>query len=131
MKKTGILNPELSRAIAELGHNHMICVGDAGLPIPEHVQRIDLSLVAGVPLVEQVLRALETEIVVQGVLLAHETDDHAPQLSNLVGQLWTTVENKRISHEQLKKHLDDCRFVIRTGEFTPYANVILVCGVPF
>jgi len=53
MKKHGILNPELSRAIAELGHNDMVLVGDAGMPIPEHVQRIDLSLVAGVPLVEQ------------------------------------------------------------------------------
>lgn len=131
MKKHGILNPELSRAIAELGHNHMICIGDAGLPIPEHIERIDLALVKDVPLVSQVLKALEAEVAVQEVILAAETDRVSPNVSELVSDLWPDAKNSRVSHEQLKQLMNDCRFVIRTGEFTPYANVILVSGVPF
>lgn len=131
MKKQGILNPELSRAIAELGHNHMICIGDAGLPIPEHVERIDLALIKDVPLVKQVLDALEAEVAVQEVILARETDEVSPQISSKVADLWPDAKSTRVSHEELKQLMNDCRFVIRTGEFTPYANVILVSGVPF
>lgn len=131
MKKHGILNPELSRAIAELGHNHMICIADAGLPISHDVERIDLALTANVPLVAQVLEALAGEVVVQQTILASETDSVSPQVTQSVDTLWPGVATSRVSHEEFKKLTDQCRFVIRTGEFTPYANVILVSGVPF
>lgn len=36
-----------------------------------------------------------------------------------------------ISHEELKEELKKCKAVIRTGEQTPYANVILRSGVVF
>lgn len=131
MKKQGILNPELSRAIAELGHNDMILIGDAGMPIPEHVHRIDLSLVAGIPLVEQICKALEAEIVVERIVLAEETDSRSPKFAETMNGIWPNINSERVTHEELKKMMDNCRFVIRSGEFTPYANVLLVSGVPF
>jgi len=64
-------------------------------------------------------------------VLANETDERSPQFAKSIATIWPGVETKRVSHEQLKKMMNDCRFVIRSGEFTPYANVILVSGVPF
>ena len=131
MKKRGILNPDLSRVIAELGHFDKFCIADAGLPIPEHIERIDLSLAKDIPLVEQVLRALEQEVEVAEIRVAKETREVTPALSAVVDSLWPKVSQVEITHDQLKAELQDCKFVIRTGEFTPYANVILVSGVPF
>ncbi len=33
MKKAGLLNPDLSKTIASLGHTDTLCIADAGLPI--------------------------------------------------------------------------------------------------
>ena len=49
MKKRGILNAQLSYLIAALGHKDLFMIGDAGMPIPEDVEMVDLVLTAGVP----------------------------------------------------------------------------------
>jgi len=36
-----------------------------------------------------------------------------------------------VSHEELKRLSQKAAAVVRTGEFTPYANVILYSGVVF
>ncbi|PFV41789.1 D-ribose pyranase, partial [Bacillus cereus] len=36
-----------------------------------------------------------------------------------------------VSHEQFKEHTKKAKAIIRTGEATPYANVILHAGVIF
>jgi D-ribose pyranase len=36
-----------------------------------------------------------------------------------------------VSHESFKARTSDAKAVVRTGEFTPYANVILIAGVVF
>lgn len=43
MLKTGILHPQLARVLAELRHKDTLVIGDAGLPIPKGVERIDLG----------------------------------------------------------------------------------------
>ncbi len=131
MKKSGILNPELAKQIAMMGHLDKVCIADAGLPIPVGATRIDLSLIPGVPLVSQVLEALKVDLEVEGVILAHETDAVTPTFSKFVEELWPDAESSRVSHKEFKALLAECRFVIRTGEFTPYANVILVSGAAF
>ena len=131
MKKSGILNPELAKQIALLGHFDKICIADAGLPIPVGATRIDLALVKDLPLVQQVLEALSLDLQVQEVITASETSTHAPGLVRLTADLWPEAEQNQLSHEDFKKLLGECRFIVRTGEFTPYANVILVSGVPF
>ena len=44
MLKGGIFHPQLSRVLAELRHMDTIVIGDAGLPIPKGVERVDLGL---------------------------------------------------------------------------------------
>jgi D-ribose pyranose/furanose isomerase RbsD len=38
---------------------------------------------------------------------------------------------ERVPHEEFKAQVGHARFVVRTGEATPYANVLLRAGVPF
>ncbi|NMR96599.1 D-ribose pyranase, partial [Vibrio parahaemolyticus] len=65
MKKRGILNGELSKLIAEMGHMDMILIGDAGMPVPKGVKLIDLALVEGIPSFIEVLKAVLEDLEVE------------------------------------------------------------------
>ena len=127
MKKHGLLNPDLNRAVARLGHTDLVVVADCGLPVPSHVPIIDLALVFGIPRFTQGLDALLAEIVVETGLAAEEVRGPAADdwLQERLGDV------SYVPHEEFKKRVADAAFVVRTGETTPYANVILRCGVPF
>ncbi len=129
MKRTGILNAGLNFQLSKLGHTDTLVVADCGLPQPAGVPVIDLAVVFGVPGFEQVLRAIAGEIVVEAAVLATETTDRNPAVVELVGSLFGPPE--AVSHERLKELSRHARLIIRTGEATAYANVILRCGVPF
>ncbi|AKF27269.1 ribose pyranase [[Brevibacterium] flavum] len=109
--------------MARLGHTDTWAVADCGLPIPEHVEIIDLALVFGIPTFEQVLNALKPEVVVEGAVIAEGTPERIREMVD------TDVEV--VTHEELKAQLAGCAFVIRTGETTAYANVIFKSGVAF
>jgi D-ribose pyranase len=47
MKKTGIINRDVSALVAQMGHYDALMISDAGFPIPRGVPCVDLSLVAG------------------------------------------------------------------------------------
>ena len=49
MLKSGIFHPQLNRVLSELRHKDMLVIGDAGLPIPKGVERVDLGWKAGSP----------------------------------------------------------------------------------
>lgn len=127
MKKHGLLNPELNRAVARLGHTDLVVVADCGLPVPSHVPVIDLALVFGVPRFTQVLDALLAEIVVEGAVAA--TEVHGSEADGWLRERLDHVTY--LPHVDFKSRVHDASFVVRTGETTPYANVILHCGVPF
>ncbi len=131
MKKFGILNQPISAVIAGLGHTDMLVIADAGLPIPPEVERIDLALVQGVPGFLQTVQAVLLEMQVDKVILATETDDNSPHIAEALKVLLPGVLFEWVSHARLKELSHGAVAVIRTGEFTPYANVILVSGVTF
>ena len=130
MLRHGILNARLAGALARLGHTHQVVIADAGLPLPYGVPGctiVDLALVAGVPRFEQVLDAVLDTIVVDHAEATLEGRSH-PAHEWITGRLDNV---SLISHEELKARLPETQLVVRTGESTPYANVILHCGVPF
>ena len=88
MKRCGHLNREVSRVLARMGHTDSLVIADCGLPVPEGVECIDLSLSLGDPSFLRVLDSILADLKVE-------------------------------------------RAVIRTGEATPYANVLLYSGVIF
>lgn len=42
MKKSVLINSEISSIISKMGHTDMLTICDSGLPIPKNVERIDL-----------------------------------------------------------------------------------------
>ena len=131
MKKRGILNAQLSYLLAALGHKDLFMIGDAGMPIPEGVEVVDLVLTAGVPTFKQVLDAVLDEVQVEGYYLAHEIKEFNPELEEYIKAGLPEAEVEYMPHEDLKKFSGKCRFASRTGEFSPYPNVILRAGVVF
>ncbi len=131
MKKIGILNQDISCVVAGMGHNDMLVIGDAGLPIPDGIRRIDLAVKQGVPGFFDTLETILLELKLDKVLIARETFEVSPQVGSRLRELFKDTPIVEISHEELKKLSADARAVVRTGEFTPFANVILVSGVVF
>lgn len=131
MKRTPLLHAELSHVIATLGHGDMLVIGDAGLPIPAGVQRIDLALMPGIPGVADVLSAVLTEMQVERAVIASEAVNVGDgALPNWCANVLPTPIDT-MTHEAFKALTVKARAVVRTGEFTPYANIILCSGVVF
>ena len=103
MKKDGILNTNLISEVAAIGHTQYLVIGDAGLPIPKGVNVLDISLTKGVPGFMQVLEAVNEELVSEAYILA----------------------------EEFKKLTEEAQVIVRTGETSSFANIILVAGVNF
>ncbi|QNS15911.1 D-ribose pyranase [Mannheimia bovis] len=139
MKKTTNLNAQLSHSIAKLGHTDSLTICDAGLPIPNEVERIDLALTAGVPGFLQTFDVVVDELFVERVLIAEEIKQKNPQilaaLLERLAQLEQVQQNKiqvdYVNHEIFKEQTHHSKAVVRTGECSPYANIILYSGVPF
>ena len=131
MKKAGVLNQPISSVIAGLGHMDTLVIADAGLPIPPETQRIDLALTEGIPSFLDTLRVVLTEMEVERAIVAEEMLDASPQVYEAIKEMLGDVPIETVTHLIFKEQTRSARAVIRTGEFTPYANVILAAGVMF
>jgi D-ribose pyranase len=63
-------------------------------------------------------------------VLADELADKNPAIAAAVAAL-DLPGREGVSHVDFKRHSAGARAVVRTGECTPYANIILVAGVVF
>ena len=125
MKKTGIINSEVSAVVANMGHMDWLSIGDAGMPVPFGTKKIDLAVDKELPSFMDVLNNVLKEMKVQKIYLAEEA-----QLENIKKAL-PDVEVAFMPHSELKKSLSKTHAFIRTGEMTPYSNIILESGVTF
>ncbi len=129
MKKNGIINADISRVLSYMGHTDTLAVGDCGLPIPDETERIDLSLKLGVPSFMEALSEVSREMKIEKIVLAEEIRENNPhileEILKLVNEMDTECAVEYISHAELKERTKTCKAVIRTGEATPYANIIL------
>lgn len=131
MKKKGILNSQLMSLITKLGHTDTFLIADAGMPIPDNVEVVELILTDGIPTFNQVLNAIIEEVEIEGYFVANETKrQNLSQLKFINKHLYHAQANE-ISHEDLKIMSRNCKFAIKTGEHKPYANIILSSGVTF
>ncbi|WP_114570147.1 D-ribose pyranase [Exiguobacterium flavidum] len=130
MKRHGILNSHISKVLADLGHTDTIVIADCGLPIPGGVERIDLALKLGTPSFLDVLEVVAGDMAIEKMTLASEIKELNPGVEQATIEL-LDVPVTYVSHEQFKEATREAKVVIRTGEATPYANVILHAGVIF
>jgi D-ribose pyranase len=132
MKKSGHLNRDISRVLAGMGHTDSIVIADCGLPIPQGVECIDVSLALGDPAFLNVLDTVLADLKVERAVFACESQEHNIQLvSRASSMAGNEVRIEFVSHEKLKELSRNAHAVIRTGEATPFANVILYSGVIF
>ena len=139
MKKTTLLNADLSYSIATLGHTDSLTLCDAGLPIPATNERIDLSLTAGIPSLLQTLAVVGEEMFIERATLAAEIKEKSPeihqaileQLKKIQSQQGNTIAVNYVLHDTFKAQTHASKAIVRTGECTPFANIILYAGVPF
>ena len=133
MKCAGILNSDISRVLSYMGHTDCLCIGDCGLPIPDEVERIDLALAFGEPTFMRTLEIVVGDMKVEKIILAEEIKTQNPTVLQQVEALFArqNVEVEFVSHVELKEKTRNCKAVIRTGEITPYANIILQSGCIF
>jgi len=132
MKKTGVLHNELAQAIAQAGHEDLIVIGDAGLPIPKGVRCIDIALTNGVPGFIETLRVVLTELEVQESIIDTEMLEISPHIhTELLELIKDEFPVRSIPHKELQEMAKNAKVIVRTGEFTPYSNIILVAGVVF
>ena len=132
MKKHGLLHAELSRLVAAMGHHDLLVIGDAGLPVPKGVPVIDLALRPGVPGFVETLTTVLGELVVQEGVIDVEMASVSPAMRASFDAAWPAdLPLREVPHPELLEITAGAAAVVRTGEFTPYANVVLVAGVPF
>ena len=147
MKKGGILNTELLKVVSNMGHGNMLFIVDRGFPFPVHelTKKIDLSVGYNLPRFLEVVKIIIEDLEIEKVIIANETEKVSPDVYKKLLTIIEGVKNKgnpvqieKIPHEQFK-HLglrgaeegEEVKAIVRTGEFTPYSNIILVSGVPF
>ncbi|MCD8843108.1 D-ribose pyranase [Staphylococcus gallinarum] len=129
MYKTGVLNSEISKVLSDLGHTDKIIIADCGLPVPQHVHKIDLALTLGHPSFLDVFNLVSEHMKIERMTVATEIENDNNQLFEDLKATNLAIES--VSHEELKMLSHDVKAIIRTGEATPYANVILTSGVIF
>lgn len=131
MKKSAVINGDISRVIAQMGHFDLLSIGDAGMPVPLGVEKIDLAVTNGVPSFLDVLDNVLEELEVQKIYLAEEIKDANPSILKSIEERFSNTPIEFIQHSVMKERLNDTHAFIRTGEMTPYANILLESGVTF
>jgi D-ribose pyranase len=133
MKKRGVLNAHLSGVIASLGHSDRLVVADVGLPIPRDAETVDLALATNIPRFLDTVRVILEESKVDSAIVAAEMETVSKPTYDALVALLAGVKLMKVPHEEFKRltRNGDTVTFVRTGEATPYANVILVSGVTF
>lgn len=131
MKHGRILNAELSKAIAMMGHGDVFMVCDAGFPIPLDRWRIDLAVTHNVPDLYTVLELVLTELSVEKVLYTDLIEEHNQPLLKRLGEIFDgtgaemeAVPNARMLNETAR----NAKVIVRTGAYNPWGNIGMVCG---
>ena len=125
MKRNGIINSEISKVLSYMRHTDLICISDLGLPCPNNIKTIDLSLKLGSPSFIDVLSEIIKDIKIERIILAEEIKNNNKEVYNKILSMFENISIEYVSHNNFKQKTSDCKAIIRTGEATPYANIIL------
>ena len=126
MLKTGILNPQINSLLSRVRHTNTLVIADRGFPFWPMIETVDLSLVDDVPTVLQVLKAIRPNFQIGKAWMAQEflKRNSAKDPCRLCRAL-RGIELKHELHMEFKKRVPHAIGLIRTGDTTQYANIIL------
>lgn len=124
-----LLHPELAAIVRNMGHTDMIVISDMGFPMPDLQYRLDLAVKPGVPTVPDLLDAISTDFSWDRMIIAAEAHRAVPDRVDALRAAYPSAELEDVeSHVQFKHLAALCKAGVRTGDPTPFGNVILVCG---
>ncbi len=129
MKRKGILNREISRIIAGMGHGQKLIVSDAGFPIPEDADCVDLAIKKGLPDLPTVLKIITEEFISEKVMFAEDVISNNQPLYKNLQEIFKDSELEAIPHERIMNEIAyEAKAIIRTGDYNPWGNIVLVAG---
>ena len=126
MLRSGILNPAVNALLSRVRHTNTLVIADRGFPFWPQIETVDISLVDDIPRVLDVIRAVRANFAAGRAFMAEEflaangSTVQAEFERELAG-IPTIFE----SHIEFKKRVPLAIGLIRTGDTTQYANVIL------
>jgi D-ribose pyranase len=128
MKRGPLLNPALNHLLASTGHTDYFTVCDRGFPVPLEPERIDLALTDDIPTVLDVLKLIAVEFHIDRVVIPAEVHDIAPHRVDELKAILGDIPLYPVPHLEFKRLSHSARATVRTGDSTPYGNIIIVSG---
>jgi len=126
MKKGGILNAALMYELTKLRHNDKMVICDVGFPIPRDATVVDVSLIDGVPDAMTTLKAVLNEIIVEEYAVSASMAERNPEYHGQLKEIFVNQTCKELAGKDFVDYTKDAKFFVRTGEFKPYSNILLV-----
>lgn len=126
MLKTGILNPGLNHLLSRIRHTNTVVIADRGFPFWPMIETIDIALVDNIPTVLDVLFAIRTNFVIGRVSMAEEFNKH--NTAETQARFREAIDGLTLDfepHVTFKKRVPNAIGLIRTGDTTQYANMII------
>ena len=126
MLERGILNPAINSLLSRVRHTNTLVIADRGFPFWPTIETIDISLVDGIPRVLEVLAALRGHARFGAAFMAEEfqsANDATTRREFLAGLEGIPLILE--AHVAFKKRVPSAIGLIRTGDTTQYANLIL------
>jgi D-ribose pyranase len=125
----GVLNPHVLSLLARVRHTNSLVIADRGFPFWPQIETIDLSLVDDIPTVLQVLAAIRPNFRAVEAFMAQEFDAaNEAGTRAAFAEALAGIALVKEPHVEFKKRVPHAVGLIRTGDTTQYANVILVSG---
>src|SRR5580658_4222254 len=129
MLKTGILNPHVNSLLSRVRHTNTLVIADRGFPFWPMIETVDISLVDDIPTVLAVLRALRPNFQIGQAWMAREfLKQNTAKTRAAFVEVLRGIEVTHVPHAEFKKRVPRAIGLIRTGDTTQYANVILESG---
>jgi len=125
MKKTGILNADLVGELTRLRHLDRFVICDAGFPIPKGANVVDVSLVAGIPSMMQVLKAVLNEMIVEEYIVFDRMQTANPEYYEELKSFFIHQKTAEVSMPEFIALAEGAKLFIRTGELKPCSNIML------
>jgi D-ribose pyranase len=126
MIRNGILNPEINALISRVRHTNTLVIADRGFPYWAEIEIVDISLVDDLPRVLDVLRAIEERCVIGRIFMAEEfRQENESSTQAAFKEATNGMKIVYEPHEDFKQRVPGAVGLIRTGDTTQYANMII------
>ena len=126
MLQSGILNPHVLQLIARIRHTNTLVIADWAFPFWPQIETVDISLTHGIPTVLDVLDLLTPVFKIGRIWQAEEFVSSNPQERvDRFAKSFGNIPLTREPHADFKKRVPQAIGLIRTGDATPYGNIIL------